>query len=76
MLTGTIYIDVILQKLPHNDRHVHTLFIFSLFERLGMGEPGSDKVYFFPPSLTLASAGLHLVLRPRPVQYSLKNGEV
>lgn len=75
MLTGTIYIYVILQKLPHNDRHVHRLFIFSLFERLGTGEPSSDKVYFFLPSLTLASTGLHLMLQPQPVQHSLKNGE-
>lgn len=62
MLTGTIYIDVILQKLPHNDRHIHILLIFSLFERLGMGDPSSDKVYFFLLSLTLAGTRLHLML--------------
>lgn len=27
MLAVTIYIIVILQKLPHNDRHVHTFYI-------------------------------------------------
>lgn len=53
---------MILQKLPYSYRHVHILLIFSFFERLGMGEPNSDKVYFFLSSLTLASAGLHLTL--------------
>lgn len=50
MLRGTIYINVILQKLPRNDTHVHIIVIFSLFERLGAGEPSSDKLCFFLPS--------------------------
>lgn len=53
---------MILQKLPYSDRHVHILLIFSFFESLGMGEPNSDKVYFFLSSLMLASAGLDLSL--------------
>lgn len=62
MFTGAIYIDVILQKLPHHDRHVRRPFISSLFDRPGTGEPSSEKVSLVLPSLTLAGTGSHLVL--------------
>lgn len=53
MLRRTIFISVILQKLPCGDRHVHTLLIFSFFQRLGMGKTNSDKAYFFLLSLLM-----------------------
>lgn len=75
MLRGTIFISVILQKLPCSDRHVHTLLIFSLFQRLGMGETNSDKAFLSPFTHECQHwITPHTVTQQ--VQHFLKKGEV